>query len=276
MGSCDNPSLSTNTALFSQTGSVAQRLQNAGSTGRECTSLWRPLLSRPESVPLPGPHLIRAVTQRYTLAVPQNWSRTVTSFELAATGFQSVVGQIKVTQWELQGLGLWNIRDLVGHAARSLSLISDYLVSDSRELSTSLINVVEYFESARRQMDPQAVEMRGRQAGIALGSNPKASVHTMVGAAIAAVRACDPNAVIETPLGAMRLDDYLPSRTFELCAHSLDISRALGIESVVDLAMPLTDSLHLVADLIARSNNAAEILMCLLGRSALAPGYSAL
>ena len=187
-----------------------------------------------------------------------------------------MVGQIKVTQWELQGLGLWSIRDLVGHAGRSLSLISDYLVSDSRELNTSLNNAVEYFESARSQIDPQAVEIRGRQAGMALGSNPHASVCTMVGAAIAAVRACDPNAVVETPLGVMKVHDYLPTRTFELCAHSLDISRALGVERIADLAMPLTDSLHLVAELIARSNNAAEMLMCLLGRTPLAPGYSAL
>ena len=39
----------------------------------------------------------------------------------------------------------------------------------------------------------------------------------------------DPDLVVHTIVGGMRVAAYLPTRTFELCVHGLDIAAATGI-----------------------------------------------
>src|ERR1700712_3086686 len=94
-------------------------------------------------------------------------------FRLAAEGFVTVVGLIAPDQWDRQGLGVWTVRDLAGHASRALLTVETYLdpltVSDRPELP----DPVTYLQAAGAGLvDPETVADRGRQAGAALGDDP--------------------------------------------------------------------------------------------------------
>lgn len=75
--------------------------------------------------------------------------------------------------------------------------------------------------------------------------------------------------------GGMRLADYLPTRTFELVVHTLDLASALGL----DVAPPRDAAalaLHLVADLAATGDHAGALLLAATGRTPLPDGFSVL
>ena len=78
-------------------------------------------------------------------------------------------------------------------------------------------------------ISPEGVVERGRQAGRDLGDDPAATVDALVSRVFDELSdAGDP--LIEVIGGAgIRLHTYLPTRTFELAVHGLDIARAVGI-----------------------------------------------
>ena len=51
----------------------------------------------------------------------------------AAALFVDTVGQVGPTQWEQSGLGVWTIRDLVGHTSRALLTVEMYLAKPARQ-----------------------------------------------------------------------------------------------------------------------------------------------
>jgi hypothetical protein len=81
---------------------------------------------------------------------------------------------------------------------------------------------------------------------------------------------------VRTPLGGMRLIDYLPTRVFELVVHTLDLAAALSCEiTVPENATSVT--LHLLADLAAQQpGKAAPLLLAATGRGPLPGKYNIL
>lgn len=121
--------------------------------------------------------------------------------------------------------------------------------------------------------DSSAIVERGRQAGIDLGDDPAATVDGLVDRVLAELaEAGDPLIQVIGGLG-IRLHSYLPTRTFELAVHGLDISRALGIP----LALP-ADVLEETTTMAARTAVAAghgeTLLLALTGRGELPPSFS--
>ena len=80
---------------------------------------------------------------------------------------------------------------------------------------------------------------------------------------------------VGTPWGEMRLADYLPTRTFELVVHTLDLVGAVGLVSRVPESA-LSVVLGLFAEAAARSGRAEELLMALAGRAPLPSSLLAL
>lgn len=71
---------------------------------------------------------------------------------------------------------------------------------------------------------------------------------------------------VGTPWGEMRLADYLPTRTFELVVHTLDLAAAVGrVSRAPESAMSV--ALGLFSEVAARSGRAEELLMALAGRA---------
>ena len=79
--------------------------------------------------------------------------------------------------------------------------------------------------------------------------------------------------MIDTFVGGMRLSAYLPTRTFELTVHSLDIAAASGLE-VTPPPQALGDALHLAIDVALICGDGHTLLRALTGRRPLPNNYS--
>jgi len=193
------------------------------------------------------------------------------AYEVAAELFVNTVEQIGPTQWEQPGLGVWTVRDLVGHTSRALLTVELYLAKPAAQ--REVVRPLDYFLRVQAGLaDPASVAARGREAGVALGSDPIAAVRDIAARVLAQVQTASDEALVSTPVGGMRLIDYLPSRIFELAVHTLDIATALPV--TVTLPEPVAAvALHLLADMALRPDKAAALLLAATGRRALPAGF---
>ena len=81
--------------------------------------------------------------------------------------------------------------------------------------------------------------------------------------------------VVTTIAGGMRLADYLPTRTFELVVHTLDLTAALGLSAEPPPAAA-AQALALVAGVAVADGRAAPLLLAATGRTGLPPGFTLL
>ncbi|WP_239309848.1 MULTISPECIES: maleylpyruvate isomerase N-terminal domain-containing protein [unclassified Frankia] len=209
-------------------------------------------------------------------------------FEHAASAFVSLVTGISDDCWTAPALGEWSVRDLVGHTSRALSTVETYLgtpagvVDAGAGAQTDRIDAVGYYLAVRSGdlavriglADPAAVTQRGRDAGAALGDDPSDAVTALANRVRELVRESPDDAVVMTALGAMRLADYLPTRTFELTVHTLDLARALDVPPPASLGTAIGGSLLLAAGIAAALPDAADILLLLTGRADLPAALS--
>jgi uncharacterized protein (TIGR03083 family) len=196
------------------------------------------------------------------------------AYEIAAGLFVNTVEQVRPTQWEQPGLGVWTVRDLVGHTSRALLTVEMYLAKPAAQ--REVMRPVDYFLRAQARLaDPGSVAARGREAGMALGPDPIAAVRDIAARVLAQVKTASDEVLVSAPVGGMRLLDYLPSRIFELAVHTLDIAAALPVK--VALPEPVAAvALHLLADLALQPDKAVALLLAATGRRALAAGFSVL
>jgi len=125
------------------------------------------------------------------------------------------------------GLGEWDLRALVGHTSRSVLTVSTYLGQPADRVDVESAAAY-YVAIGELGLDPADVSERGRQAGVALGDDPTTAVRHMVETVADQLVAAADDPVITTIAGGMRLTDYLPTRTFELVVHGLDIAAAVS------------------------------------------------
>jgi hypothetical protein len=160
----------------------------------------------------------------------------------------------------------------VGHASRSLVTVLTYL--DRPAASPTVGSAVDYYaQGVLATVDPDAVVERGRAAGAALGDDPAASVRALLSSVGARLPDYRDDYVLETVAGPMRLGDYLPTRTFELVVHGLDVVGATGVAASYDEEV-LADATVLAARIAVRTGRGAEVLLALTGRASLPAGFS--
>lgn len=196
-------------------------------------------------------------------------------FQLAADGFVALVQSMDTTIWELPALGAWTVRDLTGHTTRALLTVESYFEPTTTAVAPSIVDALAYFQAASAALaDPAAVAERGRQAGAALGDEPAAAVSQIAERVVRLVDGSADEALVTTPVGTMTLTAYLPTRTFELVVHSLDLAAAAGADLPSQLADSLSPCLHLAADLAAAGGHGAEVVLALTGRQPLPDGFT--
>lgn len=113
----------------------------------------------------------------------------------------------------------------------------------------------------------------GRQAGRDLGNEPATRFMELVDQASAVVDRTDPDLVVHTIADGMRAAAYLPTRTFELVVHGIDIARATG----VDYTLPpeaIEEAAVLVSRVAVKTARGADFLLALTGRRPLPDGFS--
>jgi hypothetical protein len=199
---------------------------------------------------------------------------TVTAFESAARSFAGLVHRIPADGWDGPGLGEWDMRSLVGHASRSLITVSTYLATSAEHEDVATpqdyyAGIADYMSST----NAKAITERGRQAGRDLGDDPAQTIDDLVERALADLAtAADPLVAVIGGLG-IRLHTYLPTRTFELAVHSLDIARAAALSfDLPDIV--LDEATVLAARIAVTTGRGSEVLMSLTGRRVLPPGFS--
>lgn len=195
------------------------------------------------------------------------------TFVDAAHCYAGLVDHISPATWDAPGLGEWDLRSLVGHTSRSISTVITYLQRPAAD--EEVPSAAAYFGLAmqRSGADPAAVTERGRLAGVGLGAEPAAAVHALVDEAIAALGAVTGDPVIETIAGGMRLSAYLPTRTFELTVHTLDIAAACRMP-VTPPAQALDDALQLASAIVLLRGLGVPVLRALTGRQSLPGNFS--
>lgn len=72
----------------------------------------------------------------------------------------------------------------------------------------------------------------------------------------------------------MSLADYLPTRTFELTVHNLDLARAIGAPVPAAIGPAISEACGLAGRLAGCHPQAAELLLMLTGRTQLPTGLS--
>ena len=196
------------------------------------------------------------------------------AFASAARSFAGLVREIPAEAWDGPGLGEWDLRSLVGHASRSLITVSTYLQTTAeREDITTPEEYYARVNPSALGMDPADVAERGRQAGRDLGEDPAATVDALVSRVLGELATAG-NPLVEVIGGlGMRLHTYLPTRTFELAVHGLDIAGAVGIPHSLPTDV-LDEALDLATRTAAATGDGETVLLALTGRKALPPSFS--
>lgn len=196
------------------------------------------------------------------------------TFASAASAFAKLVHDIPASKWDGRGLGDWDLRSLVGHTSRSLITVSTYLRTTAER--EDLAGPTEYYVYARdfaSNAGAEAVTERGRQAGRELGSDPAATVDHLVAKALDDLDAVDDPLITVIGGVGIRLSSYLPTRTFEMAVHGLDIARATG----VDFAIPeevLVEAAVLATRIGVALGQGETVLAALTGRIPLPTAFS--
>lgn len=193
----------------------------------------------------------------------------------AAAAFLDLAARVPVERYAEPGLGSWDLRALIGHTGRSLVTVVQYL--DTRADEVVAEDAADYFALVSRMTHGtlrDAVHLRGIEAGVALGEDPMAALRASrddAEAALDLLEGSDP--VVDTAAGGMRVSDYLPTRTFELTVHSLDIARATGLEFTPP-PEALADTLALASASALRQGYGVDVVLALTGRQPLPEGAS--
>jgi uncharacterized protein (TIGR03083 family) len=196
-----------------------------------------------------------------------------TTFLSAAAAVADLVDTIPSAAWDGPGLGVWDLRALVGHTSRALVTVVTYL---GRPAAAEEIATPEaYYALVARAggADPAAVAERGRAAGAALGADRASAFRALIVDATAALDRAGDDDLVTTVAGGMRLLAYLPTRTFELAVHGADIAAATGLPVTIPSAV-LAESAALAARTAVEVGQGPVVLAALTGRSALPPGFS--
>ena len=186
----------------------------------------------------------------------------IDQFEAAARWLAALSDSIADDQWDAPGLGEWDVRSLLGHSARALVTVEEYLArpGDSIECSSTIA-----YLSGARTVDPVVIAQRGIEAGVALGSDPATYVRALVERVPDLVRHRDPDEIIVTIAGAMTLSSYLPTRTVELIVHGCDLSRAIGVTAEPPLDA-LRSVVHLLAETYIETGRGPTLCLAIAGR----------
>ncbi|BBY31889.1 maleylpyruvate isomerase family mycothiol-dependent enzyme [Mycolicibacterium sediminis] len=199
---------------------------------------------------------------------------TAATFAAAAEAVTDLVRRIPPDAWDGPGLGDWELRSLVGHASRSFVTVSTYLRSPADRVDlTSAVDYVVRMRDYAADLGAADVAERGRQAGRDLGADPAAAIEALASDALADMAgAGDPVITVIGGLG-IRLSDYLPTRTFELAVHGLDVARAAGVEIVLPRAV-VEEAAVLATRVGVALGSGETALLALTGRTVLPPGFS--
>ncbi|WP_423920138.1 maleylpyruvate isomerase family mycothiol-dependent enzyme [Frigoribacterium sp. 2-23] len=194
-------------------------------------------------------------------------------FSQSADSFADLVSRIRPDQWEQPGLGVWTVRSLVGHTARAILTVENYLAHDEPG-DITIPSAVHYYTAIAETLgSDDQVAARGVEAGVWLGDEAVPRIRAALAHARELLAAQPRNRVVSIGGMGIALDEYLRTRVFELVVHTIDLSRATGLPHTLPSAA-LAEAVTLAACTAAGRGHGEEVLLALTGRAALPEGFS--
>lgn len=202
------------------------------------------------------------------------------TYLMAAHAFAALVNRLPRDTWPGPALGVWSLRDLVGHTVAAG--LTNVVTALDRPAGSEALTAAESYYALAKSVDPsvqraanEAATERARSDGAALGDDLAHAVRTRVDQVSARLAAADEDQLLQIHelVGGMRLDAWLPTRTFELAVHSLDIAAATGLDACLP-ADVLADAAALAARVAAQTGSGSAVLRALTGRGVLPDEFS--
>lgn len=187
----------------------------------------------------------------------------------AAASFRNLLAMVPAGAWDRPGLGDWSVRTLAGHTSRALVTVLNYLDQPAERVEVR--SAAAYYAGLDFSNAPE-IGARAAKAGAGLGADPVAAVDALL-ARLREKLPRETDRIIRTIAGGMRLDDYLPTRTFELAVHSLDLAAACGLAFALPQEVERAAA-ELAVQIAVHRGEGAPVLLALTGRAVLPQGYS--
>lgn len=175
-----------------------------------------------------------------------------------------------VVDFTIPALGVWDLAGLVGHFLRAVRTPLSYL--GEPEPAGSVLPGAAHYVAAyldRRDTDPAAVDesvaARGTSEIAGDLHHPREVLLEEASRLDAALSTTPPDRLIGTPFGALRLGDYLRTRSLEIVVHGGDIARALGTTWSPPQTL-VADALSLLGEVSLLRGSALDLVGALTGR----------
>lgn len=201
-------------------------------------------------------------------------SRWRSAFSAVNDGFVQIVSLIGASSYDDPALGVWTVRDLVGHSYRVLTRLKEHI--ESPAASYTIDDPLEYYRlgKARRATTASSIAQSGKEAGATLGADPAGLVREVSARVLALVARTSDELAVAAPVASISFAAYLPTRVFELTVHSLDLMRALALDQPGCLDEPIAASLGLASAIAAGAEEPGALLLALTGRTTLPEHFS--
>ncbi len=199
---------------------------------------------------------------------------------MAAESFAALIDRLPSDVWDAPALGVWTVRDLVGHTAAGG--LSQPLTILDRPAGAESIPSPEGYYAVARSIDPSVYQAvvaasthQARSDGEALGDQPAAVVRAWLDQVRTTLERVDEDTMVQVHelIGGMRVGAWLPTRTFELAVHSLDIAAATAVPAEPP-AVVVADAAALAARIAVATEQGSLVLRALTGRGVLPKGFS--
>ncbi len=188
--------------------------------------------------------------------------------------FASVVDQVDIDGWDEPALGEWCVRDLTGHTYRAFTTVLSYSAKQGDKVD--LERPVDYFLKALDTLaDPKQVAERGRAAGLEIIDDPRMMVRGFAMYVKNKLEELSDDFILQCPIGGIRLIDYLPTRTFEMVIHTMDLAKAVGVDAKPPEA-GMAATLQIMGQLALYRGHSSDLILAATGRGGLPEGFSVL
>lgn len=193
-------------------------------------------------------------------------------FSLSGRAFIDVVSAIPQDQWDAPGLGVWDVRGLVGHTSRAMLTVENYLQAEEPGV-LSLPDAESYYTTVSEQFDDASIAARGVEAGTWLGDDPVTVLGELHDRVDALIEEQHESRLVSIGGMGIELDEYLRTRIFELVVHTMDLCQATGLQHSLPIEA-VSDAAALAARIAVAKGNGRDILFALTGRATLPAGFS--
>ena len=188
--------------------------------------------------------------------------------------FASVVDQVDIDGWDEPALGEWCVRDLAGHTYRAFTTVLSY--SAAPDDKVEIERPVDYFlKVLGDNVGQKQVAELGRAAGLEIIDDPRMMVRGFAMYVKNKLDDLGDDHIMGTGVGGMRLIDYLPTRTFELIIHTMDLAKAVGVDAKPP-EKGMTATLEILGQIALYRGHASDLLLAATGRGGLPVGFSVL